>query len=546
MKKIITPEEARGLNIPKSSLQLTQREDYMSDKKFETEPISYLQDALIRFRKNKASVTAAWILLVIFLYAIIVPIVSPYQVSDRESYYQKMLPKNKFFYDRNIGFWDGTQTETYNQSNYDLYSGIGEELAKGQGNDPYDVNPIKEIYREYETTSTRGKREIVTYNYEVRADHYRKLGMVERNLTESQYNRLVKWQNATGLQVIYPAVGTVGRGHDARGISATADPNVYYEVNRRSEAVRDEDGNLQLTYAEGNPEDYTSLRIEGDPGNWAYYHRTQTGRTIRVDYYNYFRYIYSDSEISPDLNDTENDVYEIGREPVFLFGTNQHGQDIFSSLANGARFSFILAIVISLTNIFIGSAIGAIEGYYGGAIDLIFERIKDVLAGLPFMVTIVLFREHLQQHVGVVGTVFFAYILTGWIGPSGLVRTQFYRFKHHEYVLAAKTLGASDKRVITKHIFPNAIGTMITSLILTIPGFIFSESTMSYLGIINLSSSNTTSVGTLLAGGDAYMQQFPHIIFFPSIFISLLLISFNLFGNGLRDAFNPSLRGAEE
>jgi oligopeptide transport system permease protein len=97
-----------------------------------------------------------------------------------------------------------------------------------------------------------------------------------------------------------------------------------------------------------------------------------------------------------------------------------------------------------------------------------------------------------------------------------------------------------------KHIFPNSLGTLITGSVLVIPGVIFSESSLTYLGIINLESSTMTSVGTMLANGKDYLATYPHIIFFPALFISLLEISFNLFGNGLRDAFNPALRGADE
>jgi oligopeptide transport system permease protein len=140
----------------------------------------------------------------------------------------------------------------------------------------------------------------------------------------------------------------------------------------------------------------------------------------------------------------------------------------------------------------------------------------------------------------------FCYFVTGWIGTSSRVRTQFYRFKNQEYVLAARTLGAKDFRIMFKHIFPNAIGTIITTSSLAIPSAILTESSLSYLGILNFNSKNTTSLGTMLSNGQPILSTDPHVILFPAIVLSLMMISFNLFGNGLRDAFNPSLRGTEE
>ena len=128
---------------------------------------------------------------------------------------------------------------------------------------------------------------------------------------------------------------------------------------------------------------------------------------------------------------------------------------------------------------------------------------------------------------------------------AGRVRMQFYRFKNQEYVLAARTLGASDFRIMFKHIFPNSMGTIITGSILVIPGVIFSETSLSYLGIINLNSASMTSIGAMLSEGQKCMTSAPHVVLFPAIFIALLMISFNLFGNGLRDAFNPSTRGVD-
>ena len=200
---------------------------------------------------------------------------------------------------------------------------------------------------------------------------------------------------------------------------------------------------------------------------------------------------------------------------------------------------------MSAINLFIGTIYGAIEGYYGGTTDLVMERISDILAEIPFIVVTVLFQLHLAKKVGVIGALLFAFVLTGWIGMASRVRMQFYRFKGQEYVLAARTLGARDSRLMFRHIFPNSLGTIITGSILVIPGVIFTESSLTYLNIVNLESSTMTSVGTMLANGKDYLATDPYIIFFPALFISLLEISFNLFGNGLRDAFNPSLRGAD-
>ena len=174
------------------------------------------------------------------------------------------------------------------------------------------------------------------------------------------------------------------------------------------------------------------------------------------------------------------------------------------------------------------------------------DRISDILSGVPSMVVTTLFQLHLAKKVGIVPSFLFAFVLTGWIGMAALTRKQFYRFKGQEFVMAARTLGASDRRLMFKHIFPNAIGTIITSCALIIPGVISSETSMTYLGIVDLSSFAGTTIGTLLSQGNAVVTSAPHAILYPSIFLGLLMICFNLFGNGLRDAFNPSTRGVDD
>ena len=215
-------------------------------------------------------------------------------------------------------------------------------------------------------------------------------------------------------------------------------------------------------------------------------------------------------------------------------------------MANGIKLSLMLAICVSLINLVIGAIYGAIEGYYGGAVDLVLERVSDILSGVPFIVVATLFQIHLAAQVGAIPSLLFAFVFTGWIGTAARVRTQFYRFKNQEYVMAARTLGARDRRIIWKHIFPNSLGTIITSSVLVIPSTILSESILSFLGIVNLGGSTMTSLGTLLSDSSKILKNFPHLMIFPAIVLSLLMICFNLFGNGLRDAFNPSLRGVED
>lgn len=226
--------------------------------------------------------------------------------------------------------------------------------------------------------------------------------------------------------------------------------------------------------------------------------------------------------------------------PKFLFGTNKSGRDMLKYVFEGLRTSLILGIVTSAVCFLFGLVYGAISGYFGGNVDIVMERFTDILSGIPWIVVMTLAIVHL-------GRTFFVFALalclTGWIGTAATTRTQFYRFRGREYVLASRTLGASDARLIAKHILPNAMGTIITSAVLMVPSVIFSEATIAYL---NLGLQGLSSLGVTLQDNQAELQSNPYLLIFPSVIIALLMISFNLFGNGLRDAVNPSLKGEGE
>ncbi len=498
----------------------------LHDKKLETKPVSYLQDAMRRFARNKASIFATFIIGFLVLFAIVGPLFTPYQVKDQDANYAYALPRNELFYKWGIKFWDGGQEKELTKPTYDQYRAIELEI-RDRKVIMTEPKIIKDTYM--------GKERVL---YQFRLDTYNVVGVKYQLLKYEEYLDIQKYQDEHNVQIIYPITDPAQRPTAEQDAN---NANIWYKTQKgsgnKTEIVYDENGNFINIYwadAEGTEDDdYTSKMLwEGDAKLYRYAEKMSGGiYNVRVDYYEYYKYIH----IKAGDGITK---------PSFILGANNVGMDIFVGLASGARFSFILAVIVASVNLVIGAIYGAIEGYYGGKIDLIMERIVDILGSIPSMIVITLLKYHLNaSHMVILLISFFA---TGWVGMAGRTRMQFYRFKNQEYVLVARTLGARDRRIMFKHIFPNAIGTLITGSVLAIPGVIFSETTLSYLGIINLSTGSMTSVGTLLSTGQNYLFTYPHMILFPAIFISLLMLSFNLFGNGLRDAFNPSLRGNEE
>ena len=233
--------------------------------------------------------------------------------------------------------------------------------------------------------------------------------------------------------------------------------------------------------------------------------------------------------------------------PVFLFGTNSDCRDYFKLIFTSMRFSFLLAIGVSAVNIIIGLVWGSVSGYFGGWTDIIMERIVEIVGSLPLTVVITLCIMYGNQFnwgsMSDVIALMVALFLTGWMGVASRTRTQFYRFKGREYVLASRTLGAKDTRLIFRHILPNSMGTIITGSILMIPSVIYTEASIAYLGL-GLSGQNMFGV-ILSEANSNYMGDTTYILIIPTFFMALLLVSFNLFGNGLRDAFNPQLKGGD-
>ena len=232
-------------------------------------------------------------------------------------------------------------------------------------------------------------------------------------------------------------------------------------------------------------------------------------------------------------------MYSLNGMPdtYYWFGTDTLGRDIFSRLWQGTRVSLLLALAVVTVNLTIGLIVGAVCGYYGGWIDLIIQRLMDVVWNIPSLpLTILLI---MMFGSGILPLVL-VFCLTGWMGNANSVRMQFYRYKGREYVLASRTMGASDLRLMFRHILPNAVGTIITGCALSVPSVVFQEAGLSYLGL-GVQAPNP-SIGMLLSDGQKVLLDYPSQLVFPGVIIVLLMLAFNLLGNGLRDAFNPSLR----
>lgn len=524
-------------NIPKEKFQLVNIGERLSDKKFDDKPIGYFRDAFNRFCKSKASVVAAIIIIAIILYAFICPLVSTMDHTFMDSYYAKKGPRNVWLRE-NLNIVTGGVSRDFSDKGLvkAIAVGVAAEDVDGLGN----VTLAEGYQSEYQPMLATGtpitslnakKQETRTYT-DAKIDTYLEVGFIYKSVKQDEYRNIVAWQEETGIQVLYPLVADNEWNPDA------SNANNWYKVNKKSQPVTL--SNTGKAVVIELPEDMTTSDIvleenyeRDENGNLRYYKNTGGGSfetsqyKIRVLYYNYYR-------------------YANGFEPNYILGTDSQGYDMAQRVAGGIKLSLLIAVATCFINFILGAMYGAVEGYYGGWLDIILERVSDILSNVPFIVVATLFQIHLAAKVGPLPSLIFAYVVTGWIGTAYRVRTQFYRFKNQEYVMAARTLGARDRRIIWKHIFPNTLGTIITSTALAIPSAVLTESNLSFLGIVKLGTAESTSLGTLLSEAQGIWTNAPHLMIVPAIFISLLMISFNLFGNGLRDAFNPSLRGVEE
>ncbi len=655
---------------PKEYFNLVQAKDKkIFDKELKTKQLSYFQDAMLRFGKNKYNVIASFILLLLIVLSIIVPILTPTALYTEVNSTLRLLPPRVPIVE-NFGVLDGTKfyknvsvdistiseetglgypTENFNVEFIDL-STLENSVQVGTLSDPSFVGGTNEIYiannkisyailtREYISIGA-GQNLYIDVNsisggtlevYLIRPSAT--VTEVKVNIeTDDTYELIVVAQTVGDLDVSWgdamfmDYIGSV----DETGVSqlniersgygllafryvldeTANDSNEYISINSiyttfgdaDAEKIKDYFGYTLSAFAQASLDfdtengSYSRLNAERVVASFVYdkYSALFDDKSARIGGVEYENILlenegmidgimysstderswtfpegypitkvlgYEESVQEVDGVDTIFRTYNVLLDgkyalgfddiPYFLFGTDVGGKDLFSLLWLGLRTSLLLGFLAAITNIFFGIIWGAISGYYGGQVDILMERFTDIWGSFPQITMIAIIT--LKIGPGFLALYIFM-VYDGWIGSSKITRMQFYRYKGREYVLAARTLGASDARIIFKHILPNALGTIVTRVVLSIPAVIFLEVNLSYLGF-GIGNGQTlkigpieltgTSIGVILNDGQTQILAGNlWLIIYPTIIVSVLMITFNMFGNALRDALNPQLRG---
>ena len=274
--------------------------------------------------------------------------------------------------------------------------------------------------------------------------------------------------------------------------------------------------------------------------------------------YSYAQQIRGSEHLAPfEYSKTEQELLEAG-EKVFphVLGTDKLGRDYAIRVMMGSRVSLVVGLVAAVIILVIGSIFGSIAAFFGGWVDIIMMRLVDIIYTIPDVLLIVLLSfalkaplENLQTLPGfgwiqVLGrnliSIFIVFALLYWGGMARMVRSQILTLKESEYVTAARALGAGSGRIIRKHLLTNCIGTLIVTTTLQIPSSIFTESFLSFLGLGV--AVPMPSLGSLASDAINGLNTYPYLLFIPALLISLIILSFNLLGDGLRDAFDPKMK----
>lgn len=238
----------------------------------------------------------------------------------------------------------------------------------------------------------------------------------------------------------------------------------------------------------------------------------------------------------------QTDLSIVNQKPsgAHMFGTDALGRDLLVRVMYGARYSLIIGFAAAIINLVIGVVYGGIAGFFGGKVDNIMMRIIDILYSIPTIIYVVIIMAMLydpDKATGGLGPIIMALAISYWIGMARIVRGEVLQLKEQEFVLAARSLGASKLRILFKHLIPNCLGSIIVTMTLLIPQAIFTEAFLSFIGLgLN---PPLASLGTLANEAMQSIYVYPYQLLFPSVVICIIILGFNLLGDGLTEALDP-------
>ena len=623
----------KDIKFREDDFVLIQQNTRVTDKKLDTKPTTFFKDAMKRFRKNQASVAGSIILGILVLLAILVPMLSPCNITTVSTPEAFLAPK---LFEAGTGFWDGTRKYTrivYDTENEvpavsDKYSvaavksalvsiTVDTEPTKIDTANPYGTGGVVVLATDAALEDKNALMSSKALNFDVNGGYRLDVAFSEEEGVASSEAGEYAVYLKSGDDIImlrdfsrdYSALSVdIGQVLEGAGLDSlraqivfevkSAPSNFQYVLIESAVISAKDSVENGEEIAEASITDATDFVNESDVNSLAYWSCTgRKGIHDSIVYYcdyvlDTYELVYGDADLmtypASELNRWIDAGYctydyQVGPEsfvklsdecpidvvesqtvmgitkklssitasgygyrklgytkaPKFIFGTDSSGFDLFKRSFAGLRTSLILGICTAAFCFCFGLVWGSISGYFGGSLDLWMERFCEILGGVPWIVVMTLCILHLGNNFF---TFFLALCFTGWIGTAARTRTQFYRFKGREYVLASRTLGSSDMRLIFKHILPNSMGTIITSSVLMITSTIFSEATLAFL---NLGLQGVQSFGVMMSNNQQYLGVYPNLVIFPAVIMALMMISFNLFGNGLCDAFNPVLKGSE-
>lgn len=317
-----------------------------------------------------------------------------------------------------------------------------------------------------------------------------------------------------------------------------------WKINDEEYVFRTEDYSLILVSKNGELiKKIPELRMKRDLKNKIYYFQYDKDKIMKLDFsFNVLKEKKGkyDYKYMLEFEGVQHTHFEkTFWNKTYPLGSDSLGRDLLTRLMYGMKISLIVAFIATVVNLFIGVVYGAISGYEGGTVDLVMMRIVDIINSIPLTLYVILLMVWLPKQDGI-WNIILAISTVYWVGTARLVRGQLLSIKEQEFILAARTIGVPKRKIIFKHLIPNAIGPIIVSMAMMIPSAIFTEAFLSFIGLGI--DPPMASLGTLANDALPALTSYPYQLILPSVSIAVIILAFNFLGDGLRDALDPRLR----